>query len=889
MKFKKKLLALVLALILTVPTGICFAAENADNTNAAEISDLPLSSMEFSALSGMGMLGEDVISLKKDAPITRAQFIGSLYKVAGYIDASFDASKNPFIDVSVNTPYKDEISYFYNAGIINGTSANTFSPDAPVTYPQAAKMILEVCGYKEFTQAKYGTTLDSYVAMAMYINLTKGIGGITLDKPLTADQAVKLLYNAGRTKVMEATAFTLTGDAFYETYEGKELFSVRNNIYYGEGILKSNGLVSLLTKDAEEKLATIDNETYFIGGLNLTDTIGCEVNFFYKDEKGNKTLMWVEASDKNERLILTADDLVTDDKNYSMRNIVYEKNGKNHDAKISPRADIVYNNELYNNAGIDKLKPDMGIITLIDYDNDKAYDTVIVEEFTNIIVTGVINDLQLISGKYGNSLYFDDYERVVVYKDGVEASLRDLHAETSVSAVISDNKKLLVIHINDSWKQSKLVSISEEDEDKFLEFESGTYQISRSYKDLDPNEFFKEELILGGTYRYYLDRNGRIADLEMVTDGKLEYALVINAARKATGSLVGNEAEVKLLLLNGNIVIATTGEKMKLNGEKGKNGADFLNYAGLYKDDGSVKEQVVLVAFDSDGKIKELEFATDNRSHEYGYDKSDFTLDYVGTHSKSSHNSTLWWGKYLMGSHIKIFTKYTDLEAEEPYGVTDGSRIQESSMKMELYDCDENMRPAVAYSEMVATAKVTGYGLVSKIYYKNYNGEYRKYLGLYYGGSYIEYPEFSEGIIPEDMKRGDVVSIHLFKNQLTKVDRFISLADKPEPYAEGNYPDSIRYFGYLYALTTSNLTIMAPDSFKTSYGKLLPIPLFNNGVIPVTIYDVRNDEITRGSWDDLCPSTTPNADGSLTVDENTTMAFIFAANYRVFDVMLVKY
>ena len=242
-----------------------------------------------------------------------------------------------------------------------------------------------------------------------------------------------------------------------------------------------------------------------------------------------------------------------------------------------------------------------------------------------------------------------------------------------------------------------------------------------------------------------------------------------------------------------------------------------------------------------------------------------------------------------MGSHIKIFVKYTGLDVEDPYGVTDGSRISSTSLNMELYDCDENMRPAVTYAKMAASGAVSGQALVTKVYYKRYDGEMRKYLGVYYGGSYTEYPEFQEGVIPEDIKRGDVVSLSVYKNQLTSVERFLSLADKPEPYATGTFPSSLRFFGYIYGISTSCVTVLAPDSYATTYGKLLPIPLFNNVVIPVTIYDVRNDVITRGSWDDLCPSSTPNADGSLPVDENTTMACIQAAEHKVYDIILVKY
>ena len=60
------------------------------------------------------------------------------------------------------------------------------------------------------------------------------------------------------------------------------------------------------------------------------------------------------------------------------------------EAKISPYAEIIYNNALYNAANINHLKPAMGKIRLIDSNNDKNYDVVIVEEFRNVFTTSTI-------------------------------------------------------------------------------------------------------------------------------------------------------------------------------------------------------------------------------------------------------------------------------------------------------------------------------------------------------------------------------------------------------------------------------------------------------------------------------------------------------------------
>lgn len=887
MKFKNRLLALILALILTATTGFSSLAENVSASEISEAVSVPLSSEEFEALYTMGMIGEDFASLTENAPVSRAQFIGSLFKVAGYGTGEYAATDIPFIDVNEKTAYKNEICYFYSMGLINGTSANTFSPNESITYGQAAKVILDVCGYREYTAVRFGTTLDAYISMAILINLSKGITGLSANKWLEAEQAVKLLYNAGRTKVMQATAYNNKGDAFYETYNGEELFSLNNNLYYEEGVLQSNGLVSLLTTDVDKKFAIINGVQYLLGGLNLSEIIGCNVKFFYKNENGIKTLAWVGASSKTKKIELTADELRPEKSGYSMENIIYKKDNKMYYARVSSHADIVYNNALYNDADIDKLKPRMGRITLIDNDADNSYDTVIVEEYINIFVKGVVLALNLITDKYGNSVYLDEYEEVRVFRNGIEAEITDIELDTVVSVVADRNKRLIVLHLNESWSQGKLLSAGEENGQQIYEFENGMFELAKSYIDIDPNEYYKIDPTIGKTYKYYPDRNGRIAEIQEIS-GTLEYAYLITADEADRLSSAGS-ANVKLLLLNNTIVRALTKKKMKINGVGGKTGTDLLADPRLYDENGEVKEQVVRVAFDDEGNIKEFEFAVDNTGHEYGYDEANFSLDYTGKHYHGSWGSVLRWNKFLMGSWIKVFVKYEGLDVEEPYAVLNGQTIISTEIQMKIYDCDSTLTPAVASAVAPASRGIGEQCLVSKVLHRRVDGEMKKHLGVYFGSSYVEYPELNEGVIPADIKRGDVVSIQLYNSQITSVSHLARLADRPEPFATGTFPDSLRLFGYIYSLSTSSIVMLSPDNFVSGYGKLLPMALAKDKVIPVTIYDVKNDEIVKGSWEDLSPAVSPNSDGSLSVDENTVMALVQVTEYKVHDVILVKY
>ena len=69
---------------------------------------------------------------------TRAQMVQMLYKLA---DAPEVSGTTPFTDLTDDW-YQTAVLWAYQTGVVAGTSATTFSPDAPVTREQAAVMLM---------------------------------------------------------------------------------------------------------------------------------------------------------------------------------------------------------------------------------------------------------------------------------------------------------------------------------------------------------------------------------------------------------------------------------------------------------------------------------------------------------------------------------------------------------------------------------------------------------------------------------------------------------------------------------------------------------------------------------------------------------------------------
>ncbi len=110
-------------------------------------------------------------SFKPNNQITRAEFSKIICET---IMCGEGNDSGAFIDVSENHWARKYIYAAKNLGIINGTSATTFSPDANITYEQAIKMIVASLGYTKEAEAKGGYP-NGFIAVATELGITESI------------------------------------------------------------------------------------------------------------------------------------------------------------------------------------------------------------------------------------------------------------------------------------------------------------------------------------------------------------------------------------------------------------------------------------------------------------------------------------------------------------------------------------------------------------------------------------------------------------------------------------------------------------------------------------------------------------------------------------------
>ena len=209
----KKLLAMVLALVMTLSLAVSANALKADekiNDNYAEA---------VAVLDGMGVFkGYEDGSFKPENKITRAEVATIIYRIYTKDLAKNDksglyASYNKFSDMAGAGWAAGYIGYCANAEFVKGYPDGTFKPSGNVTGYEVLTMILRAIGYdknNEFTGADWALNVAKYAEQA---GVLKNVKGVDLNAPATRELVAELLFRA----IAKAPMVTYTAAFGYQT------------------------------------------------------------------------------------------------------------------------------------------------------------------------------------------------------------------------------------------------------------------------------------------------------------------------------------------------------------------------------------------------------------------------------------------------------------------------------------------------------------------------------------------------------------------------------------------------------------------------------------------------------------------------------------------------
>ena len=199
----KKVLSIVLSLVLV----ICMMPVMAfAGSNDAVYSDIAGEKCEgaVSVLSALGVVdGYENGTYKPEQTVTRAEMAKLVITALG-MDSYATATKSSYSDMANAQWAIPVVEYATNLGIIEGVGGGRFSPGNPVTYEQAATMIVRAIGFTTDCNEMNGTWPAIYVQKATALGLFENVEGNNYGTGANRGDVAIMLYNALNTPMVYA-------------------------------------------------------------------------------------------------------------------------------------------------------------------------------------------------------------------------------------------------------------------------------------------------------------------------------------------------------------------------------------------------------------------------------------------------------------------------------------------------------------------------------------------------------------------------------------------------------------------------------------------------------------------------------------------------------------
>ncbi len=387
----KKVLLLLLTAAMLIQS-ISVAAEDAGQLAAVETEG-------YSTLKGMG-----VVTANPEEGATRGEFVELVCRLVNITQKPKDSNGNwnenfygefesslaliendnqgrdrtkIFEDVTESDENYENILYAYIRGWIEGKNDSYFHPDEEITKTDAAKILVDMLGYKTVVEMKGGYP-QGYISAASELGLFKGIKD-TAEKA-TYNEIAAMIYNAFDVRVLK----TKWDGANVElsNSESESFLNALMHVDYIRDRLTDNGVTAINgSTEISPQSAKIGNGIYNYRDVAVKKAgrklIGQCVKAYYSiDDDSPEELIYVTADKKNTLLTIKAEEL----EGFQNGTFSYLSNNKTKTAKVTGGAYLIYNGIYQGSYGSETFDFDNGTITLATGGNDN-YDLIIVEKY----------------------------------------------------------------------------------------------------------------------------------------------------------------------------------------------------------------------------------------------------------------------------------------------------------------------------------------------------------------------------------------------------------------------------------------------------------------------------------------------------------------------------
>lgn len=857
----KRIISLIMAVLMLSAYGV--SASGYENTDA------------YFEITALGIMqGDQNGDLHLEDPLTRAEFAAVITRLMGYDSAIGMGGFTTFADVSENDWFSGYVGLMYGMGIMNGVSETKFSPYTYVTYEQAMKTLVCTLGY-ETTAERNGGYPDGYLKIGTKLRLNEDVDSFS---EFTRGDVMQMLYNS-----LDVRPLTYQDQeeepTFREIHAGGT-----NGVYFGKGVVSANfeTYLNAPNSDLENDEVEIDDKVYKIGSTDANLYLGQMVEFYaVQDENGlGDRLVSVKPHKSN----TITEILWNDVENTSLSEITYRVDGKKEEADISG-AKIVKNGRIIMAPTGADISATRGTVRLVSYDYDKSIEVVFIEDYKNVRVKNVNDDvIEFAEGFTYNGARFltvdfedEDVCYTILDSEGKNISTAEIEEDDILSISSDPDGEVYRIVVS---KESVTGTINELGEDMIL--------IDVTECNIFEGDVFDTKP--GRNVTAYIDYNGFVADIEE-TEEENNYAYVVESGiysrklefRMIMGSKVVFEYEENtdnpdstdlipvVKCANESVEILTAAEKLKVDGIKVDKNDDI--YPGLYS-----------YKLNSDGEVKELNsvvLAGGGRGMQYNtYDKT-FYLDSKTPVGIDEETIVVCLPKQdiASGEDDDEFAARLAATDDEDYMVPLEISNKANAVSFEVlgYDLDADTKKVnvvVFYETMKADNIVqvntnsSPIGMVSDIRWTlNEDDEFVQEISLITNKEKKSY--MAADIVPGkndalgNLKEGDLIYYEIgLSGKLDDAEVIYSFSEGTTSFSKNSGTSNYQVCGYVSDVlydeiepTSGNLsTIM---SVETPAGTV-PVTVYQRNIPEMFVYDSESGELRTAELSDLAPGRDEN-------------------------------
>ncbi len=831
----KKIFSLLVVAVFALGSVSAFAFSDTDDTDYEQA---------VNVLSELDIVGgyEDK-TYRPDETITRAEFAAMVVRL---MDTSVYkiTEEQVFDDVDEDHWAFEYVNAGYSIGYFSGDGNGNFNPDVKISYSEIVKTVVTILGYRPLAEAKGGYP-TGYIKVANDIDLLDGLS-MGADTYVTRGDVALILYNALDLPKLGQTAFGSDNVEYKEDPEHTILTDELKVDRY-EGIVTANrhtGLYGTSALDKDQIL--IDGTKLAVGKSDISSYVGYSLVVYSQEDKKTKedTVLFYQIKEQNTTTTVVADDI---EPQTNLGGFVWWDGEEVQSTALSSDVQIIINGKLVPFAVSDDIKPTSGTVTLLNNDDDKDTDVVIVRKYSHYVVEKLDTTDLVIYDKYGKApIELEPAGKNVDYKilrKGSTAKFKNISEGAVLSVCSSVDGEYIEVHIVAAPVRGTVNSII--DGDTYLIGDDGV-QYKRS-PDLPDSELI--EMGISGTF--YLDIEGDIIKVEAGGATEGNYCYLLDA-----GFTAGMQADLffKVLTAKGDVEILSSAENMYYNGTK----QSKENILSLLGGAGTVVEQPLRYSLNTAGELNRIDIPTldyDNVSVKFR--RTTFMFGYNSTVNNffiSSEDPVMFQvpvGGNGSDDEYKLL-KPTDFHSYQWSGTVsgydlDGLTVGCVVIPVENVVTEASITGSCCVLTNVTTAINEDGDPVTKLYYMQGGKKQESVLSDQAVLSHFNLSVSNDSttpITPADLKPGDVFHIQLDGNDnIISVARVLSVGGTDLSQAtqfrvsRGNSQEKV--FGVVQTRIGNGMLIMA-GSDRCLYDLTKP-----SGSIYV--YDSRNKTVTKAT------------------------------------------